>query len=159
MAALDFNKALDVKASEVAPIPVPPTGHYVWQVTRVPEIQDGDTWQSVNFLCQAVSVFEDTDDVDRDELKAFGKITSIQNRVSFMFNKVEGTEADLVTFQNRMKRFMVDHLQAGGEDMSLRQLMNASVNKRFIGQLTHRQDKNDPELLRANIGRTAPLID
>lgn len=159
MAALDFNKALDVKASDVAPVPVPPIGHYVWQVTKVPEIQDGDIWQSVNFPVACIGVYEDADDVDRDELKEFGKIQGYQNRKSFMFNKQEGTETDLISFQNQIMRFMIDHLKAGDDSMTLRQLMNASVNKRFVGQLTHKPDKQDPETTRANIGKTAPLVD
>lgn len=158
MAAMDFNKALDMKASEVKAVPVPPVGHYVWQITAVPTITDGDVWQIVEFQLQATGVFEDADDVDADALKEFGKVTSIRNRKSFMFNKQEGTETDLITFQNQLKRFMVDHLQIeGGEDMSLRQLMNASVNKRFVGQLTHKADKQDAEVIRANVGRTAPV--
>lgn len=160
MAAIDFNKALDVKASEVAPVPVPPTGHYVFRVTKVPEINDGDEWWSINFQAQGVKVFEDADDVDADLLKEYGKPTSIQNRVSFMINKKEGTDADMINLQNRIKRFCVDHLQIdGGEDMTLRQLLNASVNKTFVGQITHRADKQDPEIIRANIGRTAPVTD
>lgn len=155
---MDFNKALDVKASEVKAIPVPPIGHYVWQVTAIPSINDGDVWQNVEFQLQAVGVFEDANDVDPDDLKTFGKVTSIRNRKSFMFNKIEGTETDLITFQNQLKRFMIDHLKIeDGDSMSLRQLMNASVNKRFVGQLTHKPDKNDPETIRANVGRTAPL--
>ena len=90
MAAMDFNKALDVKASEVKAVPVPPIGHYVWQVTAIPAISDGEEWQSVEFRLQAVSVFEDANDVDADELKVFGNVTSIRNRKSFMFNKITG---------------------------------------------------------------------
>jgi hypothetical protein len=160
MAAMDFNKALDVKASEVKAVPVPPIGHYVWQVTAIPAISDGEEWQSVEFRLQAVSVFEDANDVDADELKVFGNVTSIRNRKSFMFNKITGTETDLISFQNQIKRFMIDHLKIeDGDNMSLRQLMNASVNKRFVGQLTHKPDKNDQEVIRANVGRTAPLTD
>ena len=158
MAAMDFNKALDMKASEVKAVPVPPVGHYVWQVSAVPSINDGDVWQSVEFPLQAVSVAEDADDVDADALKEYGKVTSIRNRKSFMFNKQEGTETDLISFQNQIKRFCIDHLKVeDGENMSLRQLMNAPVNKRCIGQLTHKPDKNDPEVIRANVGRTAPV--
>lgn len=156
--AVDFNKALDVKASDVEAVPVPPIGHYVWQITKVPEINTENRWNSVNFQCKAVSVYEDANDVDADDLKAFGKVTSIQNRKSFMFDSEEGTEVDLISFQNQVKRFLSDHVQVeGAMDMSLREGLNASVNKRFVGELTHKPDKQDPEVIRANIGRTAPL--
>lgn len=158
MAAIDFNKALDVKASEVKAVPVPPVGHYIWQVKKVPEINTEGRWNRVEFSVQAVGVYEDAGDVDMEELAAFGKVTSIQNRVSFMFDSEEGTEADMIAMQNRIKRFCADHLKIeGADDMSLKQLLNASVNKRFVGQLTHKPDKQDPETMRANIGKTAPV--
>lgn len=158
--AVDFMKALDVKAKDVAPVPVPPVGHYIWQVTKVPQINTEGQWQRVTFPLRAVSVFEDANDVDPDELKAYGKVTNILINHSFMFDSQEGTEADLIQFQNRIKRFCVDHLKIeGGEDMSLRQLLNESVNKKVVGQLTHRPDKRDlsGETMQAGLGRTAPL--
>jgi len=162
VAALDFNKALDVKASEVKAVPVPPVGHYVWQITGIGEInQDNETWDMINIPCQAVSVFEDADDVDREALVEYGKVTSIRNRVSFMFNKKEGTEAELIGVQNRVKRFCVDVLKIeGGENMSLRELLSSVKNKRFIAPITHSLDKRDPsgETMQANIGKTAPIV-
>ena len=158
--ALDFNSALNVKASDVKAVPVPPIGHYVWQVTKVPTINTEQRWQRVEFPVRAVSVFEDADDVDPDALKDYGKVTSIMNRVSFMFDSEEGTETDLITMQNQIKRFCADHLKIeGAEDMTLKEMLNASVNKKFVGQLVHKADKRDPsgETMQANIGRTAPL--
>lgn len=158
MAALDFNKALDVKGEDVKAVPVPPIGHYIWQVTGVVEITDGDVWQSVNFPCSAVSPYEDADDVDPDALKDFGKIQGYRNRKSFMFNKQDGTETDLINFQNQIKRFCGDHLGIEGADgMTLREMLSASKNKQFVGQLGHKPDKQDAETIRANIGRTAPV--
>lgn len=160
MAGVDFNKALDVKASEVKAVPLPPTGHYVWQVTTAGAINTEGRWNSVRFPVKATGVFEDAEDVDADELKEYGKVTSITNSIVFMFDSEEGTETDLIQFQNRVKRFVADHLQVeGAEDMSLRQLLSAAVNKRFVGQLVHKQDKRDAsgETMQANIARTAPL--
>lgn len=158
MAGLNFMSALDVKAEDVKPVPVPPAGHYVFQVTKPGVINDGEVWQSVRFSCQAVSVFEDANDVDPDDLKAFGKVTSIMNDKSFMFNKQDGTETDLIRFMNDVKRFCADHLQIeGAEKMTLRELMAKSANKRFVGQLNLKPAKNNPEQLMANIGKTAPV--
>lgn len=159
MAGLNFMSALDVKAEDVKPIPVPPAGHYIFQVTKPGTINDGEQWQSIRFSCQAVGVFEDANDVDPDDLKAFGKVTSILQDKSFMFNKTEGSEADLIRLQNDVKRFCVDHLKIeGAENMTLREMLAKAVNKRFVGQLNLKPAKNNPEQLMANIGRTAPVV-
>lgn len=158
MAGLDFMKALDVKAEDVKPVPTPPAGHYVFQVTKPGAINDGEQWQSVRFTSQAVSVFEDANDVDPEDLAAYGKVTSLVNDKSFMFDKINGTEADLIRFQNDVKRFCVDHLQIEGADkMTLRQMLAASVNKRFVGQVVLKPRKDNPEAMNVNIGKTAPV--
>lgn len=158
--ALDFNSALNVKAEDVKAVPVPPIGHYVWQVTKVPTINTEGQWQRVEIPVRAVSVYEDANDVDPDALREYGKVTSIMNRVTFMYDSVNGTETDLITMQNQVKRFCADHCKVeGAEKMSLKEMLNATVNKKFVGQLNHKPDKRDPsgETMNANIGRTAPL--
>jgi hypothetical protein len=159
MAKLDFNAALDVKAEDVKPVPLAPVGHYVFAVTKVPQIVTDQRWNRVSFPVRATSVFEDANDVDADDLAAYGKVTNIMNQVSFMFDSEEGTETDLIQFQNRVKNFVVNTLKAGDMSMSLRQLLNEAVNKKFVGQITHAPDKRDAsgETMQANIGRTAPL--
>ena len=162
MAALDFNAALNMKADEVKAVPVPPVGHYVWQVTGIGEINnDNETWQMINIPVQAVSVFDDADDVDRSALADYGKVTNIRNRVTFMFNKKEGTEADLIALQNRIKRFCIDVLKIeDGESKTLKELLSLVKNKRFVAPITHVQDRRDPsgETLQANLGKMAPLV-
>ena len=159
MAALDFNKALDVKASEVKAVPVPPVGHYIWQITGVGEINnENDKWWMVNVPVVGVQPFEDADDVDQEALKEYGKISSFRTRMTWMLEKGVATETDMISLQNRIKRFMVDHVKVeGGEDMTLRELLSACKNKRFVGQLTHKADKRDAETMNANITRTAPI--
>lgn len=158
MAAMDFNKALDMKASEVKAVPLAPIGHYIWQVSAVPVINTEGRWNSVNFPVKCVMPYEDADDVDPEELATFGKIAGLMNRVSFLFDSEEGTETDLIQFQNQVKRFCGVTLSVeGADDMTLKELLNASVNKQFVGQLIHKADKRDPEHMHANIGRTAPI--
>lgn len=158
MAAVDFNKALDVKASEVKAVPVPPIGHYVWIVTGQGIINTEGQWNSVRFPVRAVQVFEDADDVDRDDLAEFGKVTGIVNSVAFLFDSQDGTEADLITFQNRVKRFAETLGIEDTANKTLRQLCLEAANKKFVGQLVHKQDKRDAsgETMQANIGKTAP---
>lgn len=162
MAALDFNAALNMKADEVKAVPVPPVGHYVWQVTGIGEINnDNETWQMINIPVQAVSVFDEADDVDRAALAEYGKVSNIRNRVTFMFNKKEGTETDLIALQNRIKRFCIDVLKIeDGEGKTLKELLSLVKNKRFVAPIVHAQDKRDTsgETLQANIGKMAPLV-
>lgn len=159
MAAIDFTKALDVKASEVKAVPLPPIGHYVFQVTGPGSINTDGRWQSVRFNVRGISVWEDADDVDADELREYGKPTSIVNNVAFMFDSEEGSEADLINMQNRVKKFAQHCGVEDIENKTLRQLVADCANKRFVGQIQHKQDKRDAtgETMQAQIGRTAPV--
>jgi hypothetical protein len=153
---MDFNKALAVKASAVEKPPLPPIGHYIFQISKKPEIKESETssWSSINFQCQAVGVFEDADDVDADDLKKFGGVKNVQTRYSFMFNDEDETQQARSLFY--LKEFLVKQL--GLEDTaSLMENLSASINKRFVGKLRHRPDKNKPEDVYAEIEKTAAV--
>jgi len=153
---MDFNKALSVKASAVEKPPLPPIGHYIFQITKKPEIKESETspWSSINFQCQAVGVFEDADDVDADDLKKFGGYKNVFSRYSFMFNDEDEVQQQRSTYS--LTRFLVDHLGLD-EDVSLMENLTASLNKRFVGKLRHRPDKNKPEDVYAEIEKTAAV--
>lgn len=153
---MDFNKALAVKADAVEKPPLPPIGHYIFQIKKIPESKESDSspWASMNFQCQAVGVYEDADDVDADELKKFGGTKNVFSRYSFMFNDEDETQQ--ARSLHAMKTFLVEHLGLDGSK-SLKELLNESVNKRFVGKLRHRPDKNKPEDVYAEIEKTAPI--
>jgi len=156
--AMDFNKALSTKMEDVQRPPNPPIGHYVFQVAKVPAMtqKEGSDYQIVEFSVKGVSVFEDANDVDADELKAYGKVTNILTRKTFLFNTTDDAAFATTLFQ--LRTFLADHLQIeGAQEMSMNEALNASVNKRFVGELRHRPDKNNPEVVYAEVGRSAPV--
>lgn len=157
--AVDFNKALNSAVESIERPPVPPVGHYVWQITKVPVMEKrgkDDMYQVVEFPLQAVSVFEDANDVDPDDLKAYGKVTGIRDRLTFMFDTTDDARFQQTLF--RLKTFLKDHLKLDvNENTPLKEALNMAVNKRFVAPLSHRPDPQNPETLYTQVGRTAPF--
>lgn len=152
---LDFNTVAVTKMEDVKAVPMPPVGTYRWRVAKLPTIrefkgQDGTEYQSVEFPVQVVAPMEDVDASDYP-----GTLTDIRQNLSFMYNRAD--EVAFAQMQNQLKRFLVDHLKCCDASVSLKEGMNASVNQQFLAPLNVAPDKNDPEILRARIGRTAPL--
>lgn len=154
--AVNFNDIANQKLQEIEPVPLPPVGTYRWVVTKLP-VQDAFTskksgveYDRINFLVKAVAPMEDVDVTDYK-----GKVTDITDRVTFMFDK-----SDEVNFQrslNRLKNFLTNHLKCCDENSSIKEGLNASVNAQFLGVIQHRPDEQDPTVVRAQIGNTAPL--
>src|SRR5690606_12640920 len=112
---VDFNKLADKKLEEVERPPLPPVGHYRLKNTKVPDWDprpEGE-WFIIEFTMQAQ---EAMDDVDPDDLAAFGKVTGAVLRKSFMCSRDDEVEADKMLYN--VKRFLVDHLRCADEGMS-----------------------------------------
>ena len=154
---MDFTTALDVNPDDVEAPKVLPTGTYVFTVTKPPEMRTfgkDDGWVAYEFQ---VKVVEATDDVDPDQLDDFGKVAGTPMRVSFMTANDESDKNSLLRWQNQIKKFLIRHLQVEGE--TLAEAAGNSVNAQFLGVVKHRADKNDPEVVYAEIKSTAPLMD
>ena len=135
---IDFAAALDQPANSIEKPPALPQGNYVWSVTKIPtqsQTSSGE-WNIVEFTIVPV---EATDDVDPEELEAFGSLRSGINRLPFMFPTDPSKEADVKKGLYRLKQFMLKTLKVDlPEDESLRAFMDASVNCQFIGQAVWR---------------------
>lgn len=152
--ALDFKSIANKKPTEIEKVPLPPVGTYEWQIMKVPDIRDVKSdkgeWEAVEFSVRAVAPM---DNVDMSDYK--GKLDSIMNRVSFMFDKND--EVNFQKTENRLKKFLQEHVKCWDDDMSLSEGLNAAVGGHFLGDLTWAPDKNSPGDFNANIGKTAPL--
>lgn len=153
--SFDFKDIAKTKLEEVKTVPLPPVGTYRWVITKLPAIRDfkgadGTEYQSMEFPVQAVQALED---VDVSEYP--GEISEIRQNLSFMFDKND--EVAFIQAQNRIKNFFTKILQCVGEDASVAEGMNASVKKQFLAPINWTPDKKDDSVIRANIGRTAPL--
>lgn len=146
------------KQEDIVRPPLAPPGSYLFRITKPHDVRDvkesggqGREWEAVEFQCRGVAP---TADVDADAIREFGDVGKIMNRVSFMFDK-----NDQVAFQqteNNLKRFLADHVRCWKEGMSLSEALAAAVNSEFIGEIRWVQDKKDPDIWHANIGKTAP---
>ena len=151
--ALNFKDIASKKFEEIERPPLPPVGTYRWRVSKLPTIDEdvGDgKWDVLNIPVVAV---EAMDNVDLDGYS--GQITNIQQRISFMFNKEDEVEFEKTLF--RARTFFEKHLACAGPDDNLMQAINNSVAQECLGDIAWRQDKNDPEVMHANIARTSPL--
>lgn len=150
--SLNFADIAGKKMAEAERPPLPPVGTYRFRVTKLPEASTttNGEWDILTINCRAV---EALDDVDRSDYK--GEVTGILQQVKFMFNKNDEVEFQKSEFNAR--RFFEAHVKCATPEDTFGQAMNNSVNAEFLGSIVWKQDKNDPEIFHANIGRTAPV--
>lgn len=153
--AINFDEIMDTVAESVERPPLAPLGDYVFNIPQIPVRGAVDSekgsWDTIEF--QVVGV-RPTDTVDPDLFKAYGDAKNIRTRLSFMFDKNDDAAAKGTEF--RLKTFLVDHLGLDSK-LTLKELLNASVNHQFIGSVNYRADRNDPNTQYHNITKTAPL--
>lgn len=148
----NFADIATKKVAEIERPPLPPVGTYRWSISKLPQVTtSGDSkW---DILTVNVRALEAMDDVDVGEYS--GEVTNITNQVKFMFNRED--EVEFEKSEYRMRTFFEKHVKCAGEDDTIGQMLNSSVNQQFLGTIAWSQDKNDPELFYANIARTAPI--
>lgn len=140
---MDFTSALETTANDVEKPLDLPQGTYIWTVTKVPSqntSQSGE-WNIVEFPVKPVSA---EDDVDEDDLEAFGPVGSAQSRVSFMFPTDPDRENDFKKTLFRMKKFLQETLAVDCDDnATISEMLANSVNCQFLASCTWRQvDEN-----------------
>lgn len=154
---MKFSASLDRKLEEIKRPPNPPVGHYVWQVLKHPDIDEftsraGVAYERITFNLSCVAPGED---VDADELAEYGNVTGFRTRKTFLFADSSEDQANFDRSMFNLKRFL-GHLGVP-EELSLTEGLAASVNMQCLGELTHRPDPDDPEVVYAEMGTTAEL--
>ncbi len=151
----NFSEIANKKIADVERPPLPPVGMYRWQVTKTPVIEDtaGGQYTSISFPCKAIEAY---DNVDTDELSAFGGVKNVVSSVKFFYDNQDATKGAQTEF--RIRQFLEKHCAIEGvEDMTIGEGMAKATNCFFDGEMKHRPDKNDPEMKYAEIGKTAPV--
>lgn len=155
MAKLNFQDALNVKLKDVEAIPLIPQGTYVTTVSKHPTfgaVGEGGRYETCVFI---LKVLQPTDDVDVKELKDYGDVSKAFIRHQFMFDTED--ENAFSKSHNRLIKFLEDHLQIdGAANKELKQVLAESVNHQCLATIGWRPDKNDPEIMYAEIKSTAP---
>jgi hypothetical protein len=155
---VDFTQALDVKVAEIERPPLPPVGHYIFKVSKPAVFGDvgNGRFDTVDFVLQGV---EATDDVDQDDLASVGGPTAINLRHRFMFNK--GDDEESKANANRtlfnLRTFLEKHLGMDIEGITLKEAIDQAVGQQCMANVQLRPDRDNPEIVYAEIGRTAPI--
>jgi hypothetical protein len=136
---MDFASALDQSANDIPEPKNLPMGTYIWAVSKVPVVSQSKSgeWDIVEFPIRTVSA---EDDVDADEVEDFGPVAGQMSRLSFMFPTDPDKVNDHAKSMDRMKKFMLNTLQAGDDTMTMKELMAGSVNCQFLAIATHKPD-------------------
>lgn len=155
--SLDFTEALDINTDDIERPPLPPIGHYTWQITdyALGEINSNNgSWDTVDFTVQCIEAMED---VDPDKLEDAGGVASIRLRQRFMYPKGTTPEDELNKKRtlSRLKMFLVEH--CGMESGKLKTIIAESKGCTFLADIRHRPNRDDPENPFAELGRTAPV--
>jgi hypothetical protein len=152
----NFSEIANKKLAEVERPPLPPMGMYRWQVTKPPVIEEagaGGAYTSITIPCKAIEAY---DNVDTDELSAFGGIKNVVSSVKFLYDNNDATKGAQTEF--RIRQFLEKHCAIEGvEEMTIGEGLAKSVGGQFDGTMNHRPDKNDPEMKYAEIQKTAPV--
>lgn len=147
-----FSNSLDRALETIERPPNLPVGHYTWQITKHPEIATRGDYEILTFQCTPV---EPHDDVDEQDLADYGDFTKTVVRKQFLTPIDDSEKAAQERALYDVSRFL-EHA-AVDETLELSQAMAESVNAQFVGELRHRPDKNDPEVIYQEIGTTAPV--
>lgn len=161
MGKVNLAAILDKKPEEIERPPLLPTGGYTWVITKPGTFdtmgQDGK-FETVTFDCKVAAAGED---VDPDDLREYeekaGSVTNATSRVRFMFDTED--ELRFVQTENNIKRFLQDHVKCWDDGQGLRQAITDAQGNQFFGVIRHRPDKNDPEIVYAEIGKTMAVDD
>lgn len=151
---VDFSSLLDTKADEIEKPPVLPQGTFIWTVAKVPAqtTSNNGEWDIVEFQIKAVSA---EPDVDEDELEEYGDVAGAQSRLAFMFPKDPDKKADVQRSMYRLKNFLQKTLNVDcDDDATVKEMLAASVNCQFLGNVVHRQVEDETYF---DVKNTAPL--
>lgn len=150
----NFNEIASKKVEDVERPPLPPVGTYRFRVTKVPvqtKSQD-EKWEFVRFPARVVEALDNVEVGDYP-----GDVANIMLDKAFVFDTTD--EAAFETALYNMRQYCEKHLQCVEPGMSIAEMLNASVNAEFLGDVKWQQDKRDEsgETFQAVIGRTAPV--
>jgi len=153
--ALNFRDIATKKLEEVERPKNPPVGNYLWRISKIPTIETlkGDLWDIVDVPLQCIAP---SDDVDTDALASYGPVNKLMLRKRFMFDKNDQTAFDRTMYD--LRRFLEDHVKCATPEMNIMEALNNAVNQQVMAEIVWRADKNDMEVMHANIGRTAPVL-
>jgi hypothetical protein len=156
---MNFLDALNTKIGEIEKPPLLPRGTYVWKVSKThKETTPGKgEWNIVEIPVVPVMPYDNADDVDPDELSAFGQLTQGANAIRFMFPTDPEKDVDRQKTLWGLRRFLIDTLKVEGDDDStIKEMLAKMVGAEFIAQASHRPDPERNDVF-CDVKNWAPL--
>lgn len=156
---MKFSDSLDRKLEDINRPPALPVGTYSFAIKSVPALDSftsartGDEWEKITFNVTCVAP---QDDVDEDELADYGSPAGAPMQKVFMFTTDESKKADFERSMFNLKRFL-GHAGVDADGMSLSEAFEQAVGGEFLGEVKHRMDPDDPEVVYSELGRTAEM--
>lgn len=142
---MNFMDALNTRVGDIEKPKLLPMGTYLWKVSKAHKestTAKGD-WNIVEIPVVPIAPYDNADDVDADELSAFGQLSQGVNSIRFMFPTDADKDVDRQKALWGLRRFLIDTLKVDAdEDSTIKELLAKSVGAEFIAQAAHR---NDPE--------------
>lgn len=150
-----FADSLDRQVEDIVQPPNMPIGTYTFTVTKHPESEEiaQGRFEKLTFLLGAISA---TDDVDADDLAAYGNVNGTILRKDFLFPTAEDEATSFDRTLNNVKRFL-EHCGVDVSSGSLKEAIAASVGAQVLAEVRHRPNPNDESMVFQEIGRTAPV--
>lgn len=155
----DFRSSLSKPLESIERPPLAPAGVYRFKITKPAvfgEVNSANgNWDTVTFLLQAQ---EAIDVADVDALNAFGPVRNVNLSQRFMFPKGDSPEDKInyVRTENRLRSFLERHLGLSAS-LSMAEALDQAVGQECLGTVGYRQDRDDPEVMYAELKQTAPL--
>lgn len=140
---MNFLDVLNTRAGEIEKPKVFPVGTYCWKVNKAHKegtAGKGD-WNTVDIPIIPYAVHEASDDVNADDLAAYGSLNSAANSIRFMFSTDPAKSGDVERTAYQLKKFLLDVLRVDGDDNStIKELLARAVGCEFVAQAHHRVD-------------------
>lgn len=142
----NFLDALNTKVSDIERPALLPVGTYIWKINKShkenPPSAKG--WASIDFPIVPIGPYEPAEDIDQDELAAYGSLKDGANSVRFMLDVNADGKIAVEKFQWQLRRFVIDTLKVeADEDSTLKELLAKAVGAEFIATASHRQVDED----------------
>ena len=140
---MNFLDVLNTRAGEIEKPKVFPVGTYCWKVNKAHKegTAGQGAWNTVEIPIIPFASHEASNDVDQEELAAFGSLNSAANTIRFMFSTDPAKSGDVERTAYQLKKFLLDVLRVDGDDDStIKELLARAVGCEFVAQAHHRVD-------------------
>ena len=148
-----LDDLLKKRLNEAEAPPDMPIGHYRFQVKEAPTRDDYDSgWSRLRYSCVPL---EAQDDVDEDELNEYGALNTTTVPLTFFFSDDPDNERRNKQSHDDMSKFLTNDLGLD-EELPTEEAMAQVQGLTFLGEVTLRADRNNPDRRYPEIRNTLP---